>query len=37
MAVITRGPTPIDELATVRLNGDVVDELLGLLGALEGG
>ena len=36
VAIVTRGPTPIDELATVRLNGDVVDELQGLLGALEG-
>jgi len=36
VAIITQGPTPIDELAKVRLNGDVVDELHGLLGALEG-
>ena len=35
VAIITRGPTPIDELASVRLGGDVVDELQGLLGALE--
>jgi NAD-dependent protein deacetylase/lipoamidase len=35
VAIITQGPTPIDELASVRLNGDVVDELQGLLGALE--
>jgi NAD-dependent deacetylase len=36
VAIITQGPTPIDELASVRLSGDVVDELRGLLGALEG-
>ena len=36
VAIITQGPTPIDELASVRLRGDVVDELEGLLGALEG-
>ena len=36
VAILTQGPTPIDELASVRLNGDVVDELQGLLGALEG-
>jgi len=35
VAIITQGPTPIDELASVRLGGDVVDELHGLLGALE--
>ena len=34
VAIITQGPTPIDELASVRLHGDVVDELHGLLGAL---
>ena len=36
VAILTQGPTPIDELASVRLGGDVVDELHGLLGALEG-
>jgi NAD-dependent deacetylase len=36
VAIITHGPTPIDELAGVRLNGDVVDELQGLLAALAG-
>jgi len=35
VAILTQGPTPIDELASVRLGGDVVDELQGLLGALE--
>ena len=32
--VLTQGPTPLDELATVRLHGDVVDELQDLLQAL---
>jgi len=35
VAIITQGSTPIDELASVRLGGDVVDELQGLLGALD--
>jgi NAD-dependent protein deacetylase/lipoamidase len=34
VAIITHGPTPLDELAEVRLDGDVVEELQGLLGAL---
>jgi NAD-dependent deacetylase len=34
LAILTQGPTPLDELATVRLRGDVVSELEGLLGAL---
>jgi NAD-dependent deacetylase len=34
VAIITQGPTPIDGLASVRLSGDVVDELQALLGAL---
>jgi NAD-dependent deacetylase len=35
VAILTHGPTPLDHLANVRLDGDVVDELQGLLGALE--
>jgi NAD-dependent deacetylase len=34
IAILTQGPTPLDELATVRLHGDVVGELGGLLQAL---
>jgi NAD-dependent deacetylase len=34
VGIITRGPTPFDELAAVRLDGDVVEELEGLLAAL---
>jgi NAD-dependent deacetylase len=34
VALVTQGPTPIDELASVRLSGDVVDELQALVGAL---
>jgi NAD-dependent deacetylase len=34
IAIVTRGPTPLDELASVRLDGDVVDELRALLAAL---
>jgi NAD-dependent deacetylase len=34
VAIITQGPTPLDGLASVRLAGDVVDELQALLGAL---
>ena len=34
IAIITQGPTPLDELATVRLGGDVVEELQALLAAL---
>jgi NAD-dependent deacetylase len=34
VAIITRGPTPLDGLASVRLDGDVVDELEALLVAL---
>ncbi|MFI4984399.1 MAG: NAD-dependent deacetylase [Solirubrobacterales bacterium] len=34
VAILTRGPTPLDGLASVRLSGDVVDEMQGLLGAL---
>jgi NAD-dependent deacetylase len=35
VAIITQGPTPLDELASVRLKGDVVDELLALTAALK--
>lgn len=34
LAVITQGPTPFDAVAAVRMDGDVVDELTALLGAL---
>lgn len=34
VAIITQGPTPLDELAAVRLDGDVVVELEALLCAL---
>jgi NAD-dependent deacetylase len=34
VAIITKGPTPLDELAAVRLDGDVVEELEGLLARL---
>ena len=34
LAILTQGPTPLDELAEVRLWGDVVAELEGLLRAL---
>jgi hypothetical protein len=34
VAIITQGPTPLDHLASVRLSGDVVDELEALVHAL---
>jgi NAD-dependent deacetylase len=34
VAIITQGPTPLDELADVRLRGDVVRELEALLDEL---
>ncbi len=34
VALITQGPTPCDDLAAVKLTGDVVDELRSLLAAL---
>jgi NAD-dependent deacetylase len=34
VAILTRGPTPFDRLASARLWGDVVDELEALQGAL---
>jgi NAD-dependent deacetylase len=36
VAVITQGPTPWDGRAAVKLDGDVVAELEGLVAALEG-
>jgi NAD-dependent deacetylase len=34
VAILTQGPTPLDGVAEVRLRGDVVSELGGLLAAL---
>ncbi len=34
LAILTQGPTPLDELAEVRLRGDIVAELDSLLAAL---
>jgi NAD-dependent deacetylase len=34
VAIVTQGPTPLDELASVRLDGDVVEELEALIAAL---
>jgi len=34
VAILTQGPTPLDDMAEVRLRGDVVTELQGLLAAL---
>ncbi len=34
VAILTQGPTPLDEIAEVRLYGDVVQELQALLAAL---
>ncbi len=34
VAILTQGPTPLDAIAEVRLRGDVVGELHGLLAAL---
>jgi NAD-dependent deacetylase len=34
VAIITKGPTPFDEVATVRLDGDVVEEMDALLASL---
>jgi len=35
VAILTQGPTPLDGIAEVRLRGDVVAELNGLLAALD--
>ena len=34
LALVTQGPTPYDGEATVKLDGDVVHELAGVLAAL---
>ncbi len=34
VAIVTQGPTPLDDVAAVRLVGDVEDELTALVGAL---
>jgi NAD-dependent deacetylase len=34
LAIVTQGPTPFDPVADVRLSGDVVEELEGLVAAL---
>jgi NAD-dependent deacetylase len=34
VAIVTQGPTPLDDLASVRLGGDVEDELRALVAAL---
>ena len=34
LVLVTQGPTPYDDLATVKLTGDVVDELQGVVNAL---
>jgi NAD-dependent deacetylase len=34
IAILTQGPTPVDRRATVRMDGDIVDELDAVLGAL---
>jgi NAD-dependent deacetylase len=35
IAILTQGPTPFDTRAAVKLSGDIVDELTGLIAALE--
>jgi NAD-dependent deacetylase len=35
IAIVTQGRTPLDRRATVKLDGDVVDELEALLDALQ--
>jgi hypothetical protein len=34
VAILTKGPTPLDDLAAVRLAGDVETELQALLASL---
>jgi NAD-dependent deacetylase len=34
LAIVTKGPTPYDDVAAVRLSGDVVEELDAVLAAL---
>ena len=36
IAILTQGPTPLDDIADVRLRGDAVAELQGLLDTLQG-
>jgi NAD-dependent deacetylase len=35
LAIVTKGPTPYDEVAAVRLGGEVDQELTALLAALD--
>jgi NAD-dependent deacetylase len=35
IAILTQGPTPFDTWASVRMRGDVVEELEAVLAALE--
>jgi NAD-dependent deacetylase len=35
IAIITQGPTPLDDVASVRLSGDVVAEMRALAAALQ--
>jgi NAD-dependent deacetylase len=35
LAILTKGPTPFDSRAAVKLDGDVVDELQAVLGELD--
>ncbi|HEU4658797.1 MAG TPA: Sir2 family NAD-dependent protein deacetylase [Capillimicrobium sp.] len=35
VAIVTQGPTPFDDVAAVKLDGDVVDELRALVAALD--
>jgi NAD-dependent deacetylase len=35
VAILTQGPTPLDEIADVRLSGDVVEELRALVAAVD--
>jgi len=34
LAIVTQGPTPLDHRSAVKLDGDVVEELTGVLDAL---
>jgi NAD-dependent protein deacetylase/lipoamidase len=34
IAIVTAGPTPYDDVAAVKLDGDVVDELQAVVAAL---
>lgn len=37
LAIVTQGPTPYDDAAAVRMDGDVVEDLQAVLVALDGG